>query len=99
MLSMNDHHLIKLMEECAEVVQRASKQLLFGRNEVQPGQLLTNSQRLRQEIIDVMISVHFLEESNQIEKITQVDTAYHYLEKYAKIAEMVELAREMGRLE
>lgn len=38
-----------LMEECAEVIQRASKLLRFGRDEKQEGQKLTNSARLSRE--------------------------------------------------
>jgi hypothetical protein len=42
-----------LIEECAEVQQRATKMLRFGVNEVQPGQLLDNSERLGLEVGDV----------------------------------------------
>lgn len=43
-----------IVEECAEVQQRATKMLRFGVQEVQPGQLLTNAQRLSQELGDLM---------------------------------------------
>lgn len=42
-----------LIEECAEVQQRATKLLRFGRDEVQPGQPLSNAQRLSQELGDL----------------------------------------------
>lgn len=42
-----------LMEECAEVQQRASKMLRFGVTEVQPGQNQTNSDRLSIEVGDL----------------------------------------------
>lgn len=42
-----------LIEECAEVQQRATKLLRFGRDEVQPGQSLSNSARLSDEIGDL----------------------------------------------
>jgi hypothetical protein len=42
-----------LIEECAEVTQRATKLLRFGRDEVQPGQPLSNMERLSLEIGDV----------------------------------------------
>lgn len=41
-----------LIEEAAEVIQRATKLLRFGRDEVQPDQPLTNKQRLSEEIGD-----------------------------------------------
>jgi hypothetical protein len=42
-----------LIEECAEVAQRATKMLRFGVNEVQPGQELTNRARLSDEAGDL----------------------------------------------
>ncbi len=46
-----------LMEEAAEVQQRASKILRFGRDEVQPGQDLTNKVRLSGEVGDFLALV------------------------------------------
>lgn len=43
-----------LIEECAEVQQRATKMLRFGVNEVQPGQPDNNSRRLALEVGDLM---------------------------------------------
>jgi hypothetical protein len=43
-----------LIEECAEVQQRATKMLRFGCDEVQPGQALTNSERLAHEMGDLL---------------------------------------------
>ena len=43
-----------LAEECAEVIQRVTKALRFGVDEVQPGQPHTNAQRLAHEIGDVL---------------------------------------------
>jgi len=40
-------------EEAAEVIQRATKALRFGLDEVQPGQELSNAQRLAEEIGDL----------------------------------------------
>lgn len=44
-----------LIEECAEVQQRATKMLRFGVEEVQPGQELTNAQRLAEEFGDLRV--------------------------------------------
>lgn len=43
-----------LIEECAEVQQRATKLLRFGAAEIQPGQEKTNSERLANEIGDLV---------------------------------------------
>lgn len=42
-----------LIEECAEVQQRATKLLRFGRDEVQPGQDYSNKERLSSEVGDL----------------------------------------------
>ena len=46
--------LTVLIEECAEVQQRATKALRFGVDEVQPGQPLSNAARLSVEIGDLL---------------------------------------------
>lgn len=43
-----------LIEECAEVQQRATKLLRFGVTEVQPGQPYDNRDRLSHEVGDLM---------------------------------------------
>ena len=43
-----------LAEECCEVGQRVSKALRFGVEEIQPGQPLTNAQRISEEVGDIM---------------------------------------------
>lgn len=97
-ISVEDHHLIMLMEECAEAAQRASKQLRFGRDEVQPGQDLPNHRRLRDEILDVLAVVGRLQEANLIEPITHRDVMEHRKAKQEKVDRMMELSRSQGRL-
>lgn len=47
-----------LIEECAEVQQRATKMLRFGRDEMQQGQALTNRDRLSLEVGDMDAMKH-----------------------------------------
>lgn len=58
--------LMKLAEECAEVAQRAIKQIQFGRLEVQEGQELSNGQRLTNELLDLEIIKDLLEAEFEI---------------------------------
>lgn len=44
-----------LIEECAEVQQRATKMIRFGFGEVQPGQTMSNMQRLSAEVGDLEV--------------------------------------------
>lgn len=52
-MTRTEHLLVILMEECAEVAQRASKALRFGLGEVQPDQAETNAERLALEVDDL----------------------------------------------
>lgn len=54
MLTEDQYLLICLMEECDEVSQRASKALRFGLDEVQPGQPLSNAERIDVELTDLV---------------------------------------------
>lgn len=53
--------LALIVEECAEVQQRATKMLRFGVAEIQPGQQLTNAARLSQELGDLMAVLNLAE--------------------------------------
>lgn len=46
--------LALIVEECAEVQQRATKMMRFGVDEVQEGQDLTNADRLADEVGDLI---------------------------------------------
>lgn len=112
-ISLEDHHLVLMMEESSEagiellelagalmrVSQRCSKQLRFGRDEVQPGQDVPNHQRLRTELLDVLACIRFIERSEQIERITGGDVDAHMRAKQEKIDRMIALSRSQGRLE
>lgn len=49
-----EHYLTVLSEECAETVQRASKAIRFGLQEIQPGQNETNKRRLEREFSEII---------------------------------------------
>ena len=53
-MKQGEHLLIILAEECAEVAQRCSKALRFGLDDIQPGQEMTNRQRIQEELADIM---------------------------------------------
>lgn len=55
-----DELLKVLIEECSEVIQRASKLQRFGRDEQQPGQPLTNRERLSEEIGQLLFMIEML---------------------------------------
>ena len=49
-----EHMLVILAEESAEVMQRASKAIRFGLDEIQPGQPDTNTRRIERELADLV---------------------------------------------
>lgn len=55
-----------VIEECAEVQQRATKLLRFGRDEVQLGQPLSNMERLSQEIGDLQAILTMAEDAKLV---------------------------------
>lgn len=59
-MTRTDHLLDILIEECAEVIQRATKAKRFGLEEVQPEQPLTNNQRIVYELNDVLAVAEML---------------------------------------
>lgn len=94
-MNRTEHLLSCLAEECAEVAQRASKALRFGLAEIQPGQELTNAQRIGQEFHDLLAVMEMLEEAGALARPT--DT--HAIErKKAKILAYMEYAEQCGAL-
>ncbi len=59
-MSLEQHALLKLMEECNEVAQRASKAMQFGAEEKQSDQYSSNQQRLENEVMDLMATLQRL---------------------------------------
>ena len=49
------------MEECNELAQRISKALRFGRDQIQPGQELTNRERVKHELNDLIAILDMLD--------------------------------------
>jgi NTP pyrophosphatase (non-canonical NTP hydrolase) len=86
-MTEEQHLLVILAEECAEVAHRASKAIRFGMDEVQPGQKATNRERLEEELADLRTAAELL--------------ALHVefsVEKAEKINKFMAYARERGTL-
>ena len=88
--------LLKLSEECAEVSQRALKQIQFGKTEVQVGQALTNGERLKDKIKDLMVIVTMLEERQFIPEVDRFSDAY--IAKKLKLQKYLDYSAELGVL-
>lgn len=85
-----------LSEECAEIAQRASKAQRFGLSEIQPGQGLTNVQRLVGELHDLMGVVQLMED----EGILKVGRGLEAVAaKKEKLRRFMEYSRQCGTLQ
>jgi hypothetical protein len=104
--------LLKLAEECAEVSQRAIKQIQFGANQVQkagevaggqgpaPKEVgLTNGQRLKNELLDLIAIVKLLEENNQFPEITFEEYIDTCRQKVNKLNKYIAFSRSLGELD
>lgn len=59
-MTETEHLLDVLIEECAEVIQRATKAKRFGMWEIQPEQRQTNIERLIYELNDLVATADLL---------------------------------------
>ncbi len=94
-MNNREHILTCLAEECAEVAQRVSKSLRFGHMEVQPGQTLTNSERLSRELDDDLFGVHkMLVDLGELREPDHVAID----DKIRKVVKYMDYARGQGTL-
>jgi translation elongation factor EF-G len=101
-VTLEDHILTMIAEECAEVAQRATKILRFGMSEVQPGHDMNNAARLMQEFADLATVVRKLANNNAV--FSKEYKNYEQTERWAeqkgkKIKKFLEYSRQQGRLE
>ena len=94
-MTRGEHLLTILSEECAEVIQRVDKALRFGPNEKEPGQELTNSKRINEELCHVIAASEMLEiQSN----MTQGEAIRIVKEKKEKVEKYLKYSKEIGTL-
>lgn len=95
-MNRSEHLLSCLAEECAEVAQRVSKALRFGLAEIQPGQPLTNAQRIEQELTDLIAVAAKLNDENILDMNGIDPSAID--EKWLKVEKFMVYAVEQGAL-
>ncbi len=65
-MTTKEYWLIKLAEELGEVQKDVFKALTFGLDDREPGQTLTNKERIRNELCDVSAVLSILENDHGI---------------------------------
>lgn len=79
-----------LGEECNEIAVRASKIIRFGLKEIQPGQPLTNAQRLALELDDLTAMIELINErvpGTYIPDRSNIDAKKEKVTKFIKYSE------------
>lgn len=89
--------LTQFISELAEVQHRATKLQQFGRDEVQPGQELTNKQRLEGEWADLIAVAELLNRVGVLD--TNSVTREAIKAKEVKVAGMMNYAVQCGTLD
>lgn len=90
--------LLKLIEECVEVAHRASKQLQFGKNEIQKDQPETNAYRLKGELLDLLALVNLLQQESEIPLWTLEELEGATNKKQVKLQKYLNLSASLGQL-
>ena len=93
-MNRQEHLLSIVAEECVEVAQRVSKALRFGIEEVQPGQDLTNRERILYEFADLCGAMELAGDGAKIEDIIVhlrplIDAKKEKVEKFLRYSEQV----------
>jgi hypothetical protein len=101
-MTRKEHLLTIAAEECNEVAQRISKALRFSLEEVQPGQDMTNAQRILLEYNDLICVLLMLHEEGHLPAVSPTkdpicNMAWVYAKK-AKVDKFLLHSKENGTL-
>lgn len=80
-----------LIEECAEVAQRATKMLRFGVEEIQPDQSFSNQERLSDEVGDLQCMIAKCTDEGLMSK-TRIRDAHR--KKWSKLKKYMQTSKE-----
>lgn len=111
-MKLRQYYLLKLIEECAEVSQRAAKQMQFGAAQTQAGDgqasesvtarplehFLSNKDRLSEELSDLLTTAIVLEEMGELDADIFLSEKKQRL-KVEKIKKYLKYSQELGMVE
>ena len=93
-MTRTEHLLVILSEECAEVSKEVSKCLRFGLDDKEPGQELSNREKVIKELSDLNGVMEML----QNDKVLSLMKTYDILEKKKKVERYLEYSEFIGTL-
>lgn len=85
------------MEECQEVSQRICKMLRFGKDEIQPGQIYNNTERLWDEVEDLKAILDLCWDEDLI-SVSSLTALSLRKDRRARIEKYMEYSRKCGVL-
>ena len=98
-MKKNQYLLLKLMEECAEISHIASKQIQFGKDSDNNGKYeKTNTTRLREELLDLLVVVRELQLDDQIPVWSRKDFTAAKKAKLEKMQKYLNASSRLGEL-
>lgn len=98
-MNRTEHLLTIIAEECAEVSQCASKAARFGLLEVEPGQELTNAQRIIDEFNDLEAVITMLKWQPEFPCIDTNRQHANRLNKEQKVRKFLDYSAQIGTLQ
>lgn len=90
-MNKEQHYLLKLAEECNEVGKECSKAILFGLDDFEPNQDLSNKTRIENELSDLfsvmtgLVNMGYLDINNIISDSKRIRKVIK-LDKYFKLS-------------
>jgi NTP pyrophosphatase (non-canonical NTP hydrolase) len=100
MVDKTSYLLCKVMEECAEIAQVASKAITFGLDSFHPSdsEKLQNFKKIRMEFNDLIGVMRMLEEIGVFNTANLIDEELIEA-KIQKVTHFMEISRSLGKLE
>jgi hypothetical protein len=98
-LTKEQYLMICIIEEHAEVIQRLTKAIRFGMNEIQPGQEFDNKYRISYELAQLNASIDTLLEEIDHNAFYSTDYDKHFQEKKKKLKKYMQYSQQLGILE
>ena len=98
-MNKQEHLLVLLMEECAEVQHACSKALRFGLHDKWPEKAASNIECVAQELIDVKAIAKLLSEECVLPVELTSDDALKVQNKIVRVKAMMNYSVNKGKLE
>lgn len=95
-MNVTEYLLTCASEECNETAQRISKAIRFSMEEIQPGQDMTNGDRIMEEFYDLIAVIEKLQNQNVLPIWGEDRIAFHKAAKWIKIQKFLNYAKQIG---